>query len=224
VYPGEIVGLAGITGSGRENVLGLITGQIPRIGGTVTVGGLHVDNYEPRSALKAGISFVTAERALRGSIGAMGVRENLTIGDVGRHFVGGRLRHAKERQETQDWIRRLDIKASSTESPIGALSGGNQQKVMFAKAMRLGPRVFLLDEPTQGIDVGAKDQIHQLIDSAATDGMAVLVASTDTEELVRLCHRVLVLVEGQLQRQLVGDEVTLENIQHTQLHTSGRAS
>ena len=224
VYPGEIVGLAGITGSGRENVLGLITGQIPRTGGTVTVGGLHVDNYEPRSALKAGISFVTAERALRGSIGAMGVRENLTIGDVGRHFVGGRLRHAKERQETQDWIRRLDIKASSTESPIGALSGGNQQKVMFAKAMRLGPRVFLLDEPTQGIDVGAKDQIHQLIDSAATDGMAVLVASTDTEELVRLCHRVLVLVEGQLQRQLVGDEVTLENIQHTQLHTSGRAS
>ena len=118
----------------------------------------------------------------------------------------------------------LSIQTSSTEALIASLSGGNQQKVMFGKALRLAPKVLLLDEPTQGIDVGAKDQIHRLVDEAAGNGMAVLVASTDTEELVRLCHRVVVMADGRVLATLTGGQITTERIQHTQLQSSGRTS
>ena len=95
---------------------------------------------------------------------------------------------------------------------------------MFAKALRLGPKLLMLDEPTQGIDIGAKEQIHQLVDSAAESGVATLVASTDTEELVRLCHRVIVLTDGQIRASLVGDHIATERIEHTQLESSRRTS
>ena len=119
---------------------------------------------------------------------------------------------------------RDSIKTASTESPIGSLSGGNQQKVMFGKALRLSPKLLLLDEPAQGIDVGAKDQIHTLVERAAADGVATIVASTDTDELVRLCHRVVVLVDGRVTATLTGGEITAERIEHTQLQTTGRGS
>jgi ribose transport system ATP-binding protein len=104
------------------------------------------------------------------------------------------------------------------------LSGGNQQKVMFGKALRLTPKMLLLDEPTQGIDIGAKEQIHRLIDQAAAEGVATLVASTDTDELVRLCHRVVVLANGRVKATLVGEHIVTERIEHTQLESSRRAS
>ena len=117
-------------------------------------------------------------------------------------------------------IASRSIKTSGTEAPIGSLSGGNQQKVMFGKALRLSPRLLLLDEPTQGIDIGAKDQIHRLIDESSAQGVATLVASTDTDELVRLCHRVIVMANGYAVASLVGDDITTERIEHTQLESS----
>ena len=153
----------------------------------------------------------------------MNVRENLSISDVARHFRGGRLRRRAEVDETKHWIDRLSIKTAGTEAPIGSLSGGNQQKVMFGKALRLSPKLLLLDEPTQGIDVGAKEQIHKLVEQAAGSGVATLVASTDTDELVRLCHRVVVLANGRVQATLVGDLIATERIEHTQLESSRRA-
>ncbi len=224
VAPGEIVGLAGITGSGREHVLALIAGQIPREGGDVVLDGTPIENFRPRQAMQAGVAFVPAERALRGTVGQMNVRENLTISDIARHFRGGRLRRGAEVEETNQWIRRLDIKTAGTEAPIGLLSGGNQQKVMFGKALRLTPKLLLLDEPTQGIDIGAKEQIHRLIDEASAQGVATLVASTDTDELVRLCHRVVVLANGCVTATLVGEHIVTERIEHTQLESSRRAS
>jgi ribose transport system ATP-binding protein len=224
VAPGEIVGLAGITGSGREHVLGLISGQIARTGGEVHVDGHEVDDFAPGSALAAGIAFVTADRAVRGAVATMNVRENLTISNLAPYVRARRLRRAAETADTRVWIENLSIKTSSTEAGIGSLSGGNQQKVMFGKALRLAPKVLLLDEPTQGIDVGSKSQIHGLIDTAAADGMAVVVASTDTEELVRLCHRVIVLVDGRTVSELVGSNITATSIEHTQLQTSQRIS
>jgi ribose transport system ATP-binding protein len=218
--PGEIIGLAGITGSGREDVLGLIAGQLPRDGGRVLLDDKVVPNFAPRDAIRASIASVPAERQLRGTVGAMTVRENLTICDVGRHFRRGLLRRRDEIDETIDWIDRLAIKTSGTEAPIGSLSGGNQQKVMFGKALRLSPRLLLLDEPTQGIDIGAKDQIHRLIDEASAQGVATLVASTDTDELVRLCHRVIVMANGYAVATLVGDDIATERIEHTQLESS----
>jgi ribose transport system ATP-binding protein len=224
VHEGEIVGLAGITGSGRENIIGLLTGQMPRDEGDVWVDGTAIKNYAPHHALKSGIAFVPAERATRGTVGTMTVRENMSLADLKPHFVKGRLRHRKERGETTDWISRLSIKTNGSEALITSLSGGNQQKVMFSKALRLAPRVFMLDEPTQGIDVGAKDQIHRLVDEAAANGMATLVASTDTDELVRLCHRVIVMVDGGISRTLKGDEITTDHIETTQLQSARRPS
>jgi ribose transport system ATP-binding protein len=224
VSPGEIVGLAGITGSGREDVLALIAGQIPRDDGEVVLDGTPIENYRPRQALRAGLAFVPAERALRGTIGPMNMRENLSLSDLRPHFVRGRLRRGAEVKEARHWVSHLAIKTPSTEAPIGSLSGGNQQKVMFGKALRLSPKVLLLNEPTQGIDIGAKDQIHRLIDDAAEAGMATLVSSTDTDELVRLCHRVLVLTNGRVTATLVGDHIATERIEHTQLEGSRRTS
>ncbi len=223
VQQGEIVGIAGITGSGREHVLELISGQMPRDEGDVWVNGQWVENYSPISAMAAGIAFVPADRALRGTVGIMTVRENLTLADLRPHFVGLRLRHKREIKETKSWIDQLSIKAPGAEALIGALSGGNQQKVMFGKALRLAPKLLLLSEPTQGIDIGAKDQIHTLIDESAGEGVATLVASTDTDELVRLCHRVVVLIEGRIVAELTGDDITAESIEHTQLQTTTRS-
>jgi ribose transport system ATP-binding protein len=224
LFHGEIVGVAGVTGSGREHMLGLIAGQAPRDDGDIVLDGTPIANYRPRQAIDAGIAFVPAERAQRGTVGPMNVRENLTITNLSRHVRGGRLRRKSEVEETNQWIGQLSIKTSSTEAPIGSLSGGNQQKVMFGKALRLAPKLLLLDEPAQGIDVGAKDQLHALVDQAATDGVATLIASTDTDELVRLCHRVVVLVDGQVAATLTGNEITAERIEHTQLQTNRRDS
>ena len=224
VCHGEIVGLAGITGSGREDVIPLIAGQIPREDGDVWIDSASISNYDPHGGIGAGAAFVTAERAVLGTVGTMSVRENLTITELKRFVAGGRLRRSRELRETKEWIDRLAIKTSSTEAPIGSLSGGNQQKVMFGKALRLAPKVLLLDEPTQGIDVGAKDQIHRLVDEAAGEGMAVLVASTDTDELVRLCHRVVVMVGGRVIATLSGGQIVGERIEHMQLQTTGRTT
>jgi ribose transport system ATP-binding protein len=224
VHAGEIIGFAGITGSGREHVLPLLVGQIPREDGDVVLDGVGLDNYRPRQAMGVGIAFVPAERAVRGTVPPMNVRENMTITDVSRHFRGGRLRRRAELAEAHEWIGRLSIKTSSSESLIGSLSGGNQQKVMFAKALRLSPKLLVLDEPTQGIDVGAKEQIHQLVDSAAEAGVATLVASTDTDELVRLCHRVVVVANGRIRATLVGDQIATARIEHTQLESSRRGT
>lgn len=221
---GEIVGIAGITGSGREHVLPLIAGQIPRSDGDVTLDGKPVANYRPDHGIHAGIAFVPAERGVRGTIAPMTVRENLTITGLRRHFVRGRLSRKAEVGESKEWIDRLSIKTNGSEAPIGSLSGGNQQKVMFGKALRLGPKLLLLDEPTQGIDIGAKDQIHRLIDEAAAQGMATLVASTDTDELVRLCHRVVIMANGRPSATLAGDHIATERIEHIQLQGSRRDS
>ncbi len=220
VHPGEIVGLAGITGSGREHVVGLITGQLAHSGGEVTVGGTTVPSYAPRAALDSGMAFVPSDRAVRGTVSTMTVRENMSLCDLSPHFIGGRLRKAKEVAEIREWIGRLSIKTQSTEAAIGSLSGGNQQRVLFGKALRLAPRLLVLDEPTQGIDIGAKVQIHALVDEAAASGVATIVASTDTDELVRLCHRVLVLIDGRIAAELVGDEIVANRIEHTQLQTA----
>jgi ribose transport system ATP-binding protein len=223
IRPGEIVGISGIMGSGREHVIGLLAGQVPRDGGVVTVDGADIPNYAPAVAKVRGVAIVPADRSVRGAIGPFSVRENLTVTDVNRFVKAKRLRHSAERSETASWIDRLSIRLSGPEALIGSLSGGNQQKVMFAKALRLAPKLLLLDEPTQGVDIGAKDQIHALVDEGAANGAATLVASTDTDELVRLCHRVLVLVEGRVIAELNGTEIVAESIEQLQLQSARRA-
>ena len=219
VRPGEIVGIAGITGSGRELIAPYITGQIPSEEGSVAVFGTQIPNYDPRAAMDAGMAFVPADRATLGVMPLSSVSDNLTIADLWRNWRGGRLRHADERVECAEWVDRLSIKTAGIEVPIGALSGGNQQKVLFGRSLRLAPTVLVLDEPTSGIDVGAKDQILGLIDAAAQDGTAVLAVSTDTDELVQVSHRILVMVEGIIIDELSGDDMTTENVERSLLQT-----
>ncbi len=217
VHAGEVVGVAGITGSGREHVIPLVTGQIPSNDGRLYVGDAEVPPFSPRAAIAAGMAFVSADRQRQGNFATLSVTANTTMSDVKRNSQGPRLVHSKERAEAEGWVSKLRTKTSSTEAPMATLSGGNQQKVLFARGLRLKPKVIVLDEPTRGIDVGAKEEIHSLIDQAAAEGSAVLVASTDTEELVRLSHRILILRDGVIATELLGDEITVENIERAQL-------
>jgi len=223
VEPGEIVGVAGIMGSGREMLVPLITGQIPSDDGSVVVGNTAIDNYAPDHALASGMAFLAADRKTLGVIATDSVRHNLTLADLRRHWRRWRLRHDLEVVETHEWVDRLSIKTAGTEIPIGALSGGNQQKVLFGRSLRLMPSVLVLDEPTSGIDVGAKEEIHQLIDEAARNGAAVLVASTDTDEIVRVAHRVVVMRGGQMVDELTGADIDVGNIERTQLRNDSKA-
>ncbi len=217
VQPGEVVGIAGITGSGRESIVPLITGQRPSDLGNVFVDGRSIANYSPVEAIAAGMAFVPAERATNGVLPLMSVAQNMTIADVGRHWRKGRLRHDEEDAECRELIDSLNIKTAGTTIPIAALSGGNQQKVLFGRSLRLAPTVLVLDEPTSGIDVHAKEEILRLIDEAAQEHAAVLVASTDTDELVQVSHRILVFVDGRIAHELSGAAMTAENVERAQL-------
>ena len=219
VHEGEVVGVAGITGSGREGIVPLLAGQTPTSGGHVLINGTDIPPFAPRRTLKAGATFLSADRGTQGVIPTMSVISNLTICDVGRNAKRGHLDHGKERKEAGVWIDRLRVKASAPQAPIATLSGGNQQKVLFARGLRLEPSVILLDEPTRGIDVGAKEEIHSIIDRAAAGGAAVLVVSTDTDELVRLASRIVVIRNGVIAAELSGDEITTENIERAQLQS-----
>ena len=219
VLPGEIVGIAGINGSGREMMAPLITGQVPSDEGSVVVASVAIPNYSPRAAIRAGMAFVPIDRARLGLIPLASVRTNTTVSDLRRHWRGGRLRHREEAEEVTELVDRIRIKTSSTETPVAALSGGNQQKVLFARSLRLAPEVLVLDDPTTGIDVAAKEEILRLIEQAAADGGAVMVASTDTDELVQLAHRVVVMVDGMVVEEISGDAMTAENIQRAQFQS-----
>jgi ribose transport system ATP-binding protein len=201
VGAGEIVGIAGITGSGREVVAPLLFGAATREG-TVTIDGTVVKANRPDLSIAAGVGLIPAERARNAVIHGLDVGENLTVARL-RDFVQNRtLQKRSESREVMSWIEKLDVRPRQPRLAFGQLSGGNAQKVILARWLRLEPKVMLLDEPTQGVDVGAKEDIHQRIEASAADGCAVLVCSTDNEELARVCTRVLVLVRGRVSSEL----------------------
>ncbi len=222
VRAGEVVGVAGITGSGRESLVPLLTGQTPSSGGSVEINGRFVGNYAPDEVLRAGGAFVTADRKSLGLFSLMSVIDNTTICDVGRNARRGRLNKRSERADAVGWLDRLQVKAAAPDVPVGTLSGGNQQKVLFARGLRLAPSVVLLDEPTQGIDVGAKEEIHSLIDAKANEGAAIVVASTDTDELVRVATRIVVMRKGSIVAELEGDAINAVSIERAQLALTDR--
>ena len=195
MHRGEVVGVAGITGSGREEICPLIFGGQPRRG-DVRVAGAELEAMRPDKSVELGVGLVPADRHRDGLILLMNVRENLTLTDLRRFRGPFGIRRRSERREVARSIERFSVKARSGETAVASLSGGNQQKVVIGRWLQLQPRVLLLDEPTQGVDVAAKAEVHHLIDLAAKDGTAVLVCSTDEDELERLCDRVIVLRGG----------------------------
>ncbi len=203
LHAGEVVGIAGVTGSGRETVAQLLFGAISPERGRILIDGEAVSMDGPADAVRRGIGLVPPERRQLASIPS-GVRENLTLVDLKPFWRRGRLRPKAERVEVQTWIDRFSISPPDSEAPIESLSGGNQQKVLVAKWLRIKPRVLILDEPTQGVDVGSKADIHDHLRDAASAGMAVAVCSTDLEELVAVCDRVVVIVNGRVSNELSG--------------------
>jgi ribose transport system ATP-binding protein len=197
VCPGEIVGVAGITGSGREEIALALFGGLPRTG-TVSVAGKEIENYRPDKAVDAGIALVPAERHANAAFLESTLRENVSIVNPGDFLRRGLLSRKREVSEVTSWLQKLKVKPPHPERVLATLSGGNQQKVMLARWLRQKPKVLLLDEPTQGVDVGAKADIHLLVEEAAIQGAAVVIVSTDHSELTRLAERVVVLRNGRV--------------------------
>ena len=203
VHAGEIVGIAGITGSGRDEVATAVFGGTDRTG-KVTINGTAVPPLRPDRAIALGMGLVPAERHANAAFMTSTLRENITVTRPGTHFRAGLLRKSPERSDVAVWLERLDVRPRNSEFTMADLSGGNQQKVVLARWLRMKPKVLVLNDPTQGVDIGAKSDIHKLVDEAAAEGTAVLVVSTDHEELVRLCHRVLILRRGKVADEMTG--------------------
>lgn len=209
IHEGEIVGVTGLLGSGREHVAAAVFGAVIRDAGEVSVAGQLVAPNNPGASIRQGLAFVPADRARHGAVMAMNARENLTLPrlyPLRRAF--GRLDRRAERRETRDWVSRVGLQPPLPERPLRLFSGGNQQKVVMARWLRIKPRALVLDEPTQGVDVGAKAAIYELIDEAAAAGTGVLVSSSDVKEMMTLCDRVLVLCGGKVTAELGRHELS----------------
>jgi len=207
VRSGEVVGIAGLLGSGRSSLLHTIFGDRPMRAGTMLLDGEPVHFGRPADAMRAGIGLVPEDRANEALFGDQTVRENLSAASTAEFVRHGRLDTAAEGAEANRLITELGIKAGSPEQPVSVLSGGNQQKVIFARWLRRRPRLLLLDEPTQGVDVGARAEIYQLIRKAVSFGAAVLIVSSDFEELAGVCDRIAIVRRGRLAEEVTGPSI-----------------
>lgn len=211
---GEILGLAGLLGSGRSEVAKRIFGadQDDTYKGNISINGATIGIAGPKNAIEKGIAFCSEDRKIEGIIPEMSVRENMTLVILDSISKNGLIDKEREIELVNSYIKKLDIKVSNMEQPISQLSGGNQQKVLLARWMANNPNVLILDEPTRGIDVGAKSEITGLILSLAEQGVSVLFISSEYEEISASCHRVLVMQEGVSRGYLQYDEISVNVI------------
>ena len=220
VGAGEIVGLSGLLGSGRTESVRLLFGADRRDGGEITLEGRRFAPDGPKVAIKAGLGFCTEDRKSEGIIPDLSVRDNLTLALVPRLSAAGIIDEAKQRAIVDRFINRIGIKCSSPEQPIRELSGGNQQKVLLARWLCLDPKLLILDEPTRGIDVGAKAEIQSLVRELAGAGLAVLMVSSEIEEITEGSDRAYVLRDGRTVATLDGDALTEKAILSAMAHGS----
>ncbi|MDP4507027.1 sugar ABC transporter ATP-binding protein [Nonomuraea turcica] len=215
IRPGEVVGLGGLLGAGRTETAKAIVGALPLDGGQVHVAEAPLRTGSTAAAIRAGVSLLPEDRKAEGIIPTLSVRENIALAALPSLGTAGVVSEAKIDRVVGIFMRRLRIKAASPHQLVSELSGGNQQKVLLARWLAVRPKVLLLDEPTRGIDVGAKAEVQALIDELAEEGLGVLLISSDLEELVEGADRILVLREGAVAGELSGDEVTEERIMAT---------
>ncbi|MEE2714739.1 MAG: sugar ABC transporter ATP-binding protein [Verrucomicrobiota bacterium] len=212
VHTGEIVGLAGLVGAGRTELLQTLFGITPAAGGTMRVNGKEIAPKNPLEAIRIGIALAPEDRKQQGLILQMAVRENASLASLRRDQRNGILNRDAEEIVAQKAIDQLDVKTPSLDQVTQYLSGGNQQKIVLGKWLSLKPRLLLLDEPTRGIDIGAKREIYRLMEQLASEGVAILFASSEMEEILGMADRTFVLHEGQLTGELSRDQLSEENI------------
>jgi ribose transport system ATP-binding protein len=209
---GEILGLAGLVGAGRTELARALFGADPVDAGEILLDGKAVRINDPRDAIRLGLGFVTEDRKLHGLVSGMTVRENATLASLLELSRLGFVDFARERRLAADYVQRLDIRTPGLEQEVANLSGGNQQKVVIAKWLATRPRVLILDEPTRGIDVGAKAEVHALMSQLAGAGLAILMISSELPEILGMSDRILVVRQGRISGQFVRDEATQEKI------------
>lgn len=219
---GEIVGMAGLVGSGRTEILRALFGVEPPVSGDVTVDGQAINASHPEQAVAAGIALVPEDRKALGVFLPESVQWNVTLPSLSRDAQAGMFLNKEEATNMSVSMKeQLRIKAASLDTRVGTLSGGNQQKVALGKWLVMHPKVLLLDEPTRGIDVGAKREIYQLMEKLASEGMAILFVSSEMEEVIALSDRVLVMHEGRLAGELSATDINEESIMRL---ATGRAA
>ncbi len=209
---GEILGVAGLDGSGRTELLENLFGLSTRSDGTMVLKGRLIRNRNPREAIKNGFALLTEERRATGIFGILNIRDNTVISSLKKHTLGLFFSKRKSKSSTENCIRSLRVKTPSQEAKIRSLSGGNQQKVILGRWLLTKPDVLLLDEPTRGIDVGAKYEIYQLILNLAAEGKGVLMVSSEMPELLGISDRILVMSGGRLAGEVVAAETSQEEI------------
>ena len=212
VKAGEIVGLAGLIGAGRTELAQAIFGVLPVSSGEIRVNGKKAEIQMPEDAIKNGIAYLPEERRSQGVILPIKINCNITLSSLRNLTRHGFIDFKREEKLAKEFSGKLGIKGAALDAPVSQLSGGNQQKVVVAKILARNPSILLLDEPTRGIDIGAKSEIYRLIDQLAREGKAILMISSELPEILSMCDRVYVMREGVVAAEFSGEEFTQENI------------
>ncbi|WP_343463785.1 ribose ABC transporter ATP-binding protein RbsA [Pantoea sp.] len=210
---GEILGISGLMGAGRTELMKVLYGALPRTQGKVTLNGRQVITRTPQDGLANGIVYISEDRKRDGLVLGMSVKENMSLTAL-RYFshASGTLKHSEEQLAVGDFIRLFNVKTPSMAQPIGLLSGGNQQKVAIARGLMTRPDVLILDEPTRGVDVGAKKEIYQLINQFKADGLSIILVSSEMPEVLGMSDRILVMHEGHLSGEFSREEASQESL------------
>jgi len=212
VRAGEIVALAGLVGSGRTEVARLVFGADARASGTVEIDGRPLRPGSTAAAIRHGVAYLPESRKDLGLFMRRSSLENVTLSHLDLVSRYGMLLRSEERRATAMILERLAVTPASPRARVGTLSGGNQQKVLFARWLWKAPRLLIADEPTRGVDVGAKFAIYELLVALAAEGMAILLISSEIEEIVGLAHRAVVMVRGRLGAELAGEDLCEDRI------------
>jgi rhamnose transport system ATP-binding protein len=212
VRAGEIVGLAGLVGAGRTEIARVLFGIDRRDGGEVRIGGKPVEFASPSAAMSEGIAYLPEDRHQEGLVLNFSITQNVTLPILPQLFPRFLVRAATERQVAVEHTKQFNVRMTGVDQEVGALSGGNQQKVVLAKWLAAGPRVLILDEPTRGIDIGAKVEVHRIISELAAGGLAIILISSDLPEVLAMSDRIIVLHEGQITAEIARADASQERV------------
>ncbi|MBS9436823.1 ribose ABC transporter ATP-binding protein RbsA [Photorhabdus noenieputensis] len=211
LYRGEILGISGLMGAGRTELMKIIYGALPKTQGQITLDGIPIVIRSPQDGLGCGIVYISEDRKRDGLVLGMSIKENMSLTAL-RYFSNrlGGLNHKEEQNAVSDFIKLFSIKTPSMGQAIGLLSGGNQQKVAIARGLMTRPKILILDEPTRGVDVGAKKEIYQLINQFKKEGLSIILVSSEMPEIIGMSDRILVMCEGQISGEFFTEQATQE--------------
>jgi D-xylose transport system ATP-binding protein len=207
---GEILGLGGLVGAGRSELVNAIFGFEPKVSGTVSIHGKRIEEGSPKAAIKRGLGLLTEDRKKSGFVGAMNIRENISLASLKQIKGSVFIQKGREKKATREQFDKLRIKAPDLETNIMNLSGGNQQKAVLAKWLMADASVLILDEPTRGIDIGAKVEIYKIMEELVKRGAGIVMISSELSELIAMCDRFIVFYKGKVRGEFTRDNVTEE--------------